>query len=301
MIEIDLKKVLVNGEIARLIPIDRLKNIKKEIDRFKQYEELNNFQDWIINDLYRFEVPNIGFSAKSIILIAIPHPFYAKVEFTYNGRKTNALSLVMSDFETTESRLKKFLLSENYEIVEAPYIPLKRLAVQSGLAIYGRNNICYIDSMGSNFSFIAYYSDIPCDDKVWREITTAHTCLNCRACLNNCPTGAIQKNRFLIDNEKCLSYLNESKEPFPEWLPKSVHHCVYDCLKCQIICPMNKAQRKKVVGPIKFSESETRSLLSGIIFNKITDSFKDKVKYLGFHQWPGGIARNIKVLIELGI
>ena len=63
----------------------------------------------------------------------------------------------MSDFESTESHLKKFLLSENYKIVEVSDIPLKRLAVQSGMAVYGRNNICYIDGMGSNFSFIAYY------------------------------------------------------------------------------------------------------------------------------------------------
>ncbi len=299
MIGIDLKKAFINGEIAQLIPIEKLKIIKKELDRFKQLEELNNFQNWIVNDLYKFEVADIGFPAKSIILIAIPHPFYAKVEFTYNGRKIKALSLVMSDFETTESHLKNYLFSQNYKIAEAPDLPLKRLAVQSGLAVYGRNNICYINSMGSNFSFIAYYSDIPCDNKKWREITMARTCTYCKACLNNCPTGAIQKNRFLINNEKCLSYLNENKDPFPEWLPKSAHHCIYDCLKCQIICPMNKAQVKKVTGPVIFSESETRSLLSGIIFNKITGSFKQKVKYLGLHQWPDGIAKNIKVLIEL--
>jgi epoxyqueuosine reductase len=87
----------------------------------------------------------------------------------------------------------------------------------------------------------------------------------------NYPTEAIRTDRFLIDNEKCLSYLNESRRSFPEWLLKSVHHCVHDCLKCQIIYLMNKEHVENIVQPVQFTESET----------------------------PGGIAKNLKVLIEM--
>lgn len=166
----------------------------------------------------------------------------------------------MSDFKSAEDTLHTALRSENYHLITAQNIPLKRLAVHSGLAVYGRNNICYIDGMGSNFSFSAYFSDLPCYDGYWTDVITASLSSNCHACLKNCPTGAIQAGRFLIDDEKCLSYLNESAEPFPEWLPKTVHHCAYDCLKCQISCPMNKDQLKAVVGPIQFTESETDDL-----------------------------------------
>ena len=140
---------------------------------------------------------------------------------------------------------------------------------------------------------------MPCDDdQSWFDVTMASKCTDCDACLKNCPTQAIQKGRFLIDNEKCLSYLNESGDPFPEWLPESVHHCVYDCLKCQMVCPMNNEHKKEVVGPVRFTESETNRLMSGNRSDDDSDLFQKKARYLGLHQWPDGIAKNIKILIE---
>jgi len=299
MIQSLINNALVNGEKATLIPTHRLQHVKKEIDRFTYNEQLNGFQKWIVNDLYKFDVPDIDFSANSILLIAIPHPFYAHVEFTYHSKKYCTSSPVMSDFESTDKTLGTALRSGNYHKTPAWNLPLKRLAVHSGFATYGKNNICYIDGMGSSFSFSAYFTDLLCDDEYWTDVTTAPMCAECYNCLNDCPTGAIQTSRFLIDNERCLSYLNERAEPFPEWLPKKVHHCVYDCLKCQISCPMNKGHVKHFVGPVQFTESETNDLLSGIPFEDYSDSFKKKARYLGFDQWLEGIARNIAVLIEV--
>ncbi|MBN1799709.1 MAG: hypothetical protein JW822_14125 [Spirochaetales bacterium] len=294
-----INDAFVNGEKVKVIPINRLLKLKNEIDEFKKNQELNSFQKWIVNELYRFNIPTVELSIKSIILIAIPHPFYAEVEFMKNKKRYNFMSLVMSDFEKTEMTLKKILLANKYNFISAQDLPLKRLAVQSGLAVYGRNNICYINGLGSNFSFAAYYSNVPCDDEYWTDVTIAPLCTKCNACLRNCPTGAIQKNRFLIDNEKCLSYWNESSEPFPEWIPISAHHCVYDCIKCQVKCPMNKDQIKNVVGPIHFTESETNMLLSGLNYEQQPVSLKKKVNYLGLHQWPDGISKNLKTLFEL--
>jgi epoxyqueuosine reductase len=297
--QIKTDDAFVNGEKTKIIPINKLLKLKNEIDHFKQDHELNSFQKWIVNDLYRFDIPLVEFSIKSIILIAIPHPFYAEVKFVKNKKKYNFLSLVMSDFEKTEKVLSQILLAEKYNAILAQNLPLKRLAVQSGLSVYGRNNICYINGMGSNFSFVAYFSDVPCTDEYWTDLAIASICEKCNACLRNCPTGAIQKNRFLIDNERCLSYWNESSRPFPEWIPKSAHHCVYDCIKCQVICPMNKDQIKNTVEPVHFTELETDMLLSGLSYEQQPVSLKQKVKYLGLHQWPDGIPKNLKTLFEL--
>ncbi len=62
---------------------------------------------------------------------------------------------------------------------------------------------------------------------------------------------------------------------------------------------MNTEQVRHVVGPITFTESETKMLLSGMPFEKFSVSFKKRAKYLGLHQWPDGISKNINVLIEL--
>jgi epoxyqueuosine reductase len=288
-----------HGNKLQFIPIGRLQDIKTELEIFSKTQELNDFQKWIISDLYQFDLPAAGFTIKSILIIAIPHPFYANVEFTWHAKKYNSVSLVSSDFNQTEKDLHDFLAAQNYHIIPATNIPLKRLAVQSGLAVYGRNNITYVEGLGSLYSFASYFSDAPCENDVWMEVRMAERCTHCWACFKNCPTGAIRKDRFIIDNERCLSNLNESPGEFPAWLPESVHHCLYDCLKCQIICPMDKAYLNQSMGPIQFSEDETELLLSGGPLSAFSPALKQKSKLLGLDPWLDNLPRNLKVLFDL--
>jgi epoxyqueuosine reductase len=232
MIDLFKKEALLHGDKLQILSIKCLQNLKTELEFFEKREDLNSFQKWIVNDMYVLEVPTSEFTIKSIVIIAIPHPAYAKVEFIRQGKKYNFVSLIMSDFNKTEKYLNEFLAQHNYHLAAAPNLPLKRLAVQSGLAVYGRNNISYVEGMGSFFSYAAYFTDIPCDNNDWSKVRQADICTNCNICINNCPTEAISEDRFLINNKRCLSYLNESADEFPEWLPLSVHHCLYDCLKC---------------------------------------------------------------------
>ncbi len=302
MIEALKQEALLHGDKLHVLPIKHLHTIKNEIDLFKANEELNGFHEWIIQNLYCFDVPEVDFTIKSIILIAIPHPTYAKLEFERQGKRFNSLGIVMSDFENTGRYLSDFLVPRNYHVEPVYNIPMKRMAAQCGLAVYGRNNICYVEDMGSNFSFAAYFSDVPCEDDNWNKMSYAEACTDCKACINNCPTGAIRSDRFLIDNDRCLSCLNEGVEKFPEWLPKSVHHCLYDCLKCQLICPMNKGYISNFMSPIKFDEKETDMLLEGVPFNEYSDELKMKAKILGMAEWPDitkAIPRNLRVLFEL--
>jgi epoxyqueuosine reductase len=288
-----------HGDRLRVVPAGHIQSLREEIALFQEQNDLNDFQKWIVNDLYRFDMPSLAFPVQSIIIVAIPHPAYAKVEFVRRGRKYYFACLVMSDFDLTGKYIGDFLAQRGYHREDAPNLPMKRLAVKSGLAVYGRNNICYVEDMGSFLSFAAYYSDVPCDESEWMEVRMADNCARCRACLHHCPTGAIRDDRFLIDNERCLSYLNEGPGEFPEWLPLSVHHCVYDCLQCQIHCPMNKAYADHIVEGIGFDETETDILLSGVPFDKYGPAMKQKAKVLGLDQWPDGIPRNLQALFDL--
>ena len=299
MVHLLKQEALVHGEKLQILSINRLQNLKSEIELFKKNGDLNEFQKWIVNNLYKFETPTVEFIIKSIIIIAIPHPSYAKVEFVRQGKKYSFLSLVMSDFDNTEEYINDFLAPKGYHIKSTLNLPLKRLAAQSGLAVYGKNNICYMEGMGSFFSFAAYFSDIPCDNDDWTEMRQADICANCNICFNNCPTGAIRKFRFLIDNERCLSYYNESTKEFPEWIPLSVHHCLYDCLKCQANCPMNKEYVNNVSEVIKFSGDETNMLLSGSPYDAFTPALQHKSKILGLNQWLDAIPRNLEILFKL--
>ncbi len=234
-----------------------------------------------------------------MLLLAIPHPAYANVVFEKQRKAYTFQSLVMSDFMRTDQYLQETLSSLGYHLVSAVDLPMKRLAVRSGLAVYGRNNITYSEGMGSFLSLAAYFSDIPCESEDWSEIRLAKACTNCQICTKNCPTGAIRKERFLIHNERCLSYLNESPGEFPAWLPETVHHTLYDCLRCQLKCPMNKDHVNQVIEGIRFSENETQWLLSGCAYQYFPSALQEKADQLGLTDWLPAIPRNLKVLFKL--
>jgi epoxyqueuosine reductase len=299
MVHVLKQEALGHGDKLTMLSIQRLENLQHEIEDFRNTEDLNDFQEWIVKNIYQFETPTADFIVRSLIIIAIPHPAYAKVAFVKQGKTYHFASLIMSDFEKTEHYLHDVLAPQEYHIQSAPNLPLKRLAAKSGLAVYGRNNICYVEGMGSFFSLVAYLSDIPCDHDDWTEMHQADRCTHCTICLNTCPTGAIREHRFLLDNERCLSYFNERPDDFPAWLPLSVHHCVYDCLKCQLTCPMNKDYVKNISESITFSEDETDLLLSGSPFDAFPPALQQKSKLLGLHNWLSAIPRNLTILFEL--
>jgi epoxyqueuosine reductase len=298
------QEIPMHGDKFRIVSVERLKDLQNDIEDFKKNEDLNGFQKYITTSLYQLNPPVADFKIRSIIVIASPVPSYAKVIFHWQGKKISLISLARSyvgkkDAPTATRRyLAKFLKPTGYHIQPAPWLPLKRLAVSSGLAAYGRNNIAYVDGMGSFLTLTAYFSDIPCAEDNWQEIRLMDHCRNCTACLKNCPTGAILKERFLINNERCLSYFNESPGDFPEWLPKSVHHCLYDCLMCQKNCPQNKDFIGNVTGPVEFDEAETDLLLSGKTMNEFSSLLKKKVRFLGMDSWLSAIPRNVKILFE---
>ena len=296
MMESPNAALFAKGQRARLIPAHRLESLEEELGRFGARDDLNGFQRWILEDMYELDPP-AGFPAASILLAAVPHPFSATLEFEHGGRSLRCSSPVMSDFAAAERALKA-AAPEGARFLAAGRLPLKRLAVMSGFARYGRNNICYIEGMGSNFSFLALYTDLPCDEGEWGEARLAPSCEGCAQCVSACPTGAILADRFLIDNERCLSYLNESGEPFPAWFDQRALHSVYDCLRCQASCPMNAGERGKTVGPIRFDAAETGLLLEGLRLDSCPPSLAEKARYLGMHQWPAGIAKTLAAMFE---
>lgn len=288
----------VHGDRLQVIPVERLQDLKEGINEFQSEYELNSFQQWIVNHMYQLSIPEADFQIRSILLLALPHPPYANVEFYRAGTRYQFQSLVISDFSHTKQYLKNILEPVGYHIQPAQDLPMKRLAASCGLAEYGRNNICYVEGMGSNILFDAYYSDLPAEDIIWSAPKLSTTCRGCSICINACPTAAIRKDVFLIDNERCLSCLNEMPNPFPEWLPSSVHHTLYDCLRCQEGCPMNREFWESHIGPVIFDEEETNALLTGDPYDSFGPSLKEKSDLLGMTRWLAAIPRNLRILMD---
>ena len=174
----------INNEKYTIISKEFLNNLKEELQAFKSNESLNNFQKWILNDLYDFNLPNTDFTIESILLIAVPHPFYSKILMQYNNKQYNCLSLVSSDFDQTRKNVQTASEDFQFKFIETDNLPLKRLAVQSGLALYGRNNITYVEGLGSSLSYIAFFTTLLPKEISWRPVRRAFSCRHCRLCIN---------------------------------------------------------------------------------------------------------------------
>jgi len=187
---------------------------------------------------------------------------------------------------------------DGWQLVRVKGISLKLLAVMSGLGKYGRNNLCYVDGIGSHCNFCAYYTDIPCEVSAL-EPAMMDDCGSCRLCVGNCPTGALG-GALPIGISRCLTMLNEFDEPMPDWLSPNVHHSVVGCLRCQEVCPVNITAKTSKKEPLELSEEETCLLLeqtSETLPSALVEKIADYGIWRDFISLAG---RNIALAIQAG-
>jgi epoxyqueuosine reductase len=78
-------------------------------------------------------------------------------------------------------------------------------------------------------------------------------CGSCTRCLDNCPTGALQK-KYLLDAKECLGYITLSKGYLEEQHRKQIDNRLWGCDTCQDVCPYN--QDVKARNHSQFREEE---------------------------------------------
>jgi epoxyqueuosine reductase len=287
---------------ARIIAIHHLPEIKENIEgRYKQglfdkkfYEERLTFFD--------FRIPDNLPEAKSMIVVAVPRP-QSQAVFTWKGER-HALILPPTyvPYEGTTKRVEALLtkiLGASGYCVASTALPLKLLAVRSGLGDYGRNNICYVPGMGSFHQLVAVYSDLPCQEDTWREPQMMKRCQDCQACRWSCPTGAISTDRFLLHAERCIVFHNEKKGniPFPAWINPSWHNCLYGCLHCQRVCPEDKSFMQWIEEKEEFSQKETALLLEGVPREQLPAATVRKLRHLDLIDSLDSLPRNLSVFL----
>lgn len=292
---IDCKGKIVSGIHIADINEEIQDHKNRQLINLKFYEEYKNY----------FEIkPNVKFpQINSIFIIAYPDPS-TKVIFQF---KKKEISLLIPpqylQGQKIIDELQEFLVSilslEGYN-VEYARLPMKTLSVHSGLTQYGKNNITYINGMGSFYRLAAYYSDFLIEQDSWGEHKMMDLCEKCSACVRNCPTGAIPTDRFLLRAEKCLTYHNEHppEVPFPEWIDPSWHNCLVGCLHCQRVCPANKKVLNWIeIGP-KFSEEETKLILQGKKLDQLPEPTIKKLKDYDLTEYLELFPRNLGVFLH---
>lgn len=129
MIDLLKNETLKHGDKFQILSIERLNDLKTDIEEFRTNEHLNGFQNYITENLYTLEQPTVDFIVRSILIIASPTPAYAKVIFNWEGKKIPVLSLARSyvdkkdALETTTHYLTNFLKPRGYHIQNAPLLP----------------------------------------------------------------------------------------------------------------------------------------------------------------------------------
>jgi epoxyqueuosine reductase len=272
---------------------------------------IGRYEDGLIEKtLYRkqlgffsFDPPSDLSGANSIIVVAIPTP-QMRIVFNWQGNRIPVIvpPIYISYTPRTEyvqALLAKWLRHEGYSISK-PRLPLKTLAVCSGLAEYGRNNICYVPGMGSFIQLVAVLSDLPCDTDPWREPKQLDRCQTCVACIRHCPTAAITKDRFLLYAERCLTYHNESANDFPDWINPLWHHCLIGCMRCQTACSENSEVKNWYKDRAEFSEQETGLFIKGVPPDQLPDETYAKMKSLEINEDYRLLCRNLSLIIEQG-
>ncbi|MBE3114365.1 MAG: 4Fe-4S binding protein, partial [Actinobacteria bacterium] len=280
---------------AGIISFGRIKEVENEInDLYKnKYIDERIFKLYLNN--FSYNIAEDSFKLKSIIIVAAPRPQH---RLYFNTGKKSFAVLIPPTYiglgrmdQKIKAILDCYLLGTGYMVLPAR-LPEKLMAAYCGLSRYGRNNISYTRDFGSFFSLTSFFSNIDCDYDRWNEKKELEYCMDCKACLKSCPTGAISVKRFLIHAERCLTFLNEKQGDFPIWIKPESHNCLVGCMKCQIICPYNEPFINWIEDAGEFTAEETEILLQNLPAEKLPSSIIEKLNFLDLQGYVGVIPRN---------
>lgn len=289
--------------MMRLVPVHHLTDLQQDIEG-RQAQGLfdQNFYSTRLT-FYDFQLPETLPDARSIIVVAAPSP-QNRVSFT-RRQKTVQLSLPPTYVgynllpQKIEAIITDQLSPHGYHTAETR-LPLKTLAVHSGLCEYGRNNIVYTPGMGSFAQLVAFFSDLPCPEDNWREPVMMERCQKCKACINGCPTKAIPTDRFLLHAERCLVFFNERppEYPFPDWVAPTAHNSLIGCMNCQQVCPEDKKFVDRFASEVAFSHEETSLLLKGAPAEQLPAETVQKLEQIDMMSDLAIIPRNLGVFFD---
>jgi epoxyqueuosine reductase len=286
------------GFKAGILSIDRLPDLKADFERAFTGAGPGPDYYWRSDSYFSFSPPESLPGAKSIIVATAPQP-RLRVRFHLDGWEYGFMVPPTYDYGSDDvilETMRELLSPAGYGVTFAR-LPDKLTAVRSGLAAYGRNNVTYIDGMGSFHRLRVYYSNLPADDN-WREPALLDACRKCSACVRGCPAKAIDPERFLVDVGRCITYYNEGSGDFPEWIEPAWHNCLIGCMKCQLVCPENAPFVDWIEDSEDFSEEETRLILEGESVDNLPAETANKLRRLYLYDDYDIVPRNLKILIE---
>jgi epoxyqueuosine reductase len=257
---------------------------------------------------------------RSLVVVATPSP-PVKVRFQMDSGPIEAVippTYVSSSVRARCLRLLREILGPaGFSVARVP-VPVKLLAVRTGLAEYGRNNIAYVHGLGSLVRLDAFGTDadlVPPGEPRGglsrfivggRDPITGHwspprrmgSCAACKACYHACPTGCIPfpGEGVVIDAKRCLTYLGEHEGDWPAWVDPLSHNSLVGCMKCQRACPVNKHYWRPEALVAEFDRAETALIVENLPAEELPASLRAKLEQLDLEDYSTVLGRNLLAL-----
>ena len=141
--------------------------------------------------------------------------------------------------ERLESIGKK-LCSEYKTILDVEPVLERDLALKSGLGWFGKNSMLINRKHGSYFLIGSILFPHKAQQQIKSNIETDH-CGNCTACIDQCPTEAIDPHSRTLIANKCISTFTIEifkEHSAPDGYSEASE--VFGCDICQDVCPWNR-------------------------------------------------------------
>lgn len=123
----------------------------------------------------------------------------------------------------------------------------KALAQRAGLGWIGRNTCLVNPKLGSELLLGELVTTLPLPP----DPPQPGLCGDCRACVDACPTRALDASRGL-QARRCIAYLTiEHSGELPASPPPPLHGHLFGCDICQAVCPFNEAAAPSCAQPLR--------------------------------------------------
>lgn len=293
---------------ARVLSVERFPELQREFDDVRKNGGLAAHKGFLREiGALGFSVPRDFPQARSAVVVAT----FARTmtaDFLLDGQARRVLVppqyyLGALNSETLPDVLRaEVLKAPAARIVDVTErVPLKLLAARAGLGRYGRNNMIFVDGMGSYNLLWAFLTDAPAAEDAWSDLEVLDACRRCSHCDRACPTACIQRGTFVLDAGRCLTLYNENDGRFPNFVLPSMHHALMGCLKCQTSCPEDRGFAGITASLGEIGSEETRKILDGRADEPLLASLRKTLAGFPALETAAGfpiLTRNLKALIR---
>ena len=296
--QIKVQGAKIGFDDLKITTADDLEQVQEFLEQRREKGQLSKF---LKQDLDLITSPSqVLASAQSVIVVAIS--YYHRVE-EERGPLRGQLSqfaqgqdyhqVLRAKLDQLEDFLDHLATGvESYQFVDTGPTVDRALARKAGLGWQGKNGSIIHPEYGS-WIFIGglitnleLVPDRPLENK----------CGACTRCLDNCPTGALEKE-YLLNAKKCLGQVTLSKGYLSLNERKKIGTRVWGCDTCQNVCPYN--QDVKVSSHSQFEATNLGALPELIPLLKLTNQeFKERFSSTVMN-WRGKrpIKRNAAVIL----